>query len=87
MRCWIYKSTRRDEMYLYVKEQDEFDCVPEALLAQMGRLEFVMELELRPGRTLARADARKVMESLETHGYFLQMPPPPERAAGGMGDP
>ncbi|NIR27922.1 MAG: YcgL domain-containing protein [Gammaproteobacteria bacterium] len=83
MRCWIYKSTLRDEMYLYVKGQDEFDDVPDALLARLGRLEFVMELDLHPERRLARADAHKVRDSLEARGYFLQMPP---ARAGGAGD-
>lgn len=83
MRCWIYKSTRHDGMYLYVKEHDEFADVPDALLVQMGPLELVMELELHPGRRLARVEVRKVMESLQARGYFLQMPPPREHAPGG----
>lgn len=80
MRCWIYRSTTRDQMYLYLGEEDNFDEVPDALLARLGRLELVMELELHPARKLARADVEKVMRSLEQRGYFLQLPP-----AGGEG--
>jgi len=78
MRCWIYRSTRRDEMYLYLRAEDDFEPVPDTLLARLGRLELVMDLDLYPGRRLARADAATVMESLKSRGYYLQMPPGPE---------
>jgi len=41
----------------------------------MGRLEFVMELEITPTRKLAKEDAKKVLASLEEQGFFVQMPP------------
>lgn len=85
MRCWIYKSTRRDEMYLYVKEEDNFEEVPDALLARLGRLEFVLELELHEERKLARAEAADVMRSLRERGWFLQMPPVQDSSSGHGG--
>ena len=74
--CWIYKGTKRDEMYLYVDREDDFAKVPAALLTAMGELELVMSLELHPGRKLARADVGQVMTDLASRGYFLQLPPP-----------
>jgi uncharacterized protein YcgL (UPF0745 family) len=85
VRCRIYKSTRREEMYLYLRGEENFDDVPDALLAQLGRLELVMELDLHAQRKLARADVRKVMESLDRRGYFLQMPPAQESPRGEGG--
>ena len=75
MQCWIYRSSRRDETYLYLAAEDDTQPVPDELLAAMGRLELVMELELWPQRPLARASAEQVMHDLQRKGYYLQMPP------------
>lgn len=76
MQCAVYKSSRKADTYLYVLAGDALSRVPDALLQMLGPLEWVMELELHPQRTLARADVRQVMTQLESSGYFLQMPPP-----------
>ncbi|WP_456405326.1 YcgL domain-containing protein [Thiolapillus sp.] len=73
--CWIYKSSKKDEMYLYLASEEDFDAVPELLMAGFGQPSLVMELELHENRPLARADTAKVMQQLEEEGYFLQMPP------------
>lgn len=64
------------DTYLYVEREDDFSRVPEALLERLGRLEWVMNLQLQPQRSLARADVGHVMRQLRAEGYFLQMPPP-----------
>ncbi len=73
--CWIYKSPRKDEMYLYLAEENGFDAVPAALMARFGQPVLVMELALHQGRKLARADVERVMDDLSGQGYHLQMPP------------
>ncbi len=40
-----------------------------------GRATFVMDLELSESRKLARVNVLHVMDSIETKGFFLQMPP------------
>lgn len=75
MNCFIYKSLKKDEMYLYVEQKDDFSRIPDSLMGAIGRLEFVMELELTPERTLAREDAEEVRKNLAEQGYHLQMPP------------
>ncbi|MCB1735357.1 MAG: YcgL domain-containing protein [Gammaproteobacteria bacterium] len=86
MQCWVYRSTRKDEMYVYLAREDDFDSIPEALRSRIGRLEKAMELELTPKRKLARADAIKVMQALRDQGFFLQMPPEPLRPDLYFGD-
>jgi uncharacterized protein YcgL (UPF0745 family) len=81
-RCVIYKSLRKADAYLYVIEVDEFAMVPLELREMLGRLEYVMALQLTPERKLARADAIQVMEALSGQGYYLQLPPPLGVAAG-----
>ncbi len=73
--CWIYRSPRKDEMYLYLSKEDDFASVPEPLLKRFGPPAKVMELTLTPQRTLAREDIAKVMQNLQTQGFHLQMPP------------
>ncbi|MCB1722998.1 MAG: YcgL domain-containing protein [Chromatiaceae bacterium] len=73
--CWVYRSPRKQEMYLYLASEDDFGCVPPALLTRFGEPVLVIELELSPERRLAREDVRKVMQNLREHGFHLQMPP------------
>jgi uncharacterized protein len=75
MKCAIYKSQRRANTYLFVQQENEFKLVPQALLSLLGRLEFVMTLELTPARALAQADSREVIQQLQEQGYYLQLPP------------
>ena len=73
--CWIYKGDKREETYLYVEREGDFEKVPAPLLSAMGSLKLVMAIELDAHRTLARADVKKVIEDLHQCGFYLQMPP------------
>ena len=73
--CWIYRSPRKQEMYLYLGVEDDFTCVPAELLRRFGEPAKVMQLSLHAQRKLAREDVAKVMENLRTLGFYLQMPP------------
>lgn len=75
MLCFIYKSLKKDALYLYVDKKDDFSAIPELLLHSIGTPEFVMELELTPERTLAREDIHQVMRELSDKGFFIQLPP------------
>ena len=75
MQCFIYKSLKKDELYLYLPNKDDFSSIPEELLTSFGRLEFVMELEITPERKLAREITQKVLAGLQEKGFFVQMPP------------
>lgn len=74
--CAIYKSSKKDEMYLYVDKQEALTRVPPALLDVFGRAEPVTTLLLDDNRQLARADVTQVLNDIETRGFYLQMPPP-----------
>lgn len=66
-------------MYLYVDKQEDLERVPDALLKRFGKPEQAMTLVLTPERQLARVDIKKVLAGLEEQGFFLQMPPQPDR--------
>ena len=72
----IYKSPKRDEMYLYLNKRDKLEAMPEALKQAFGEPVYVMDLLLTPEKKLARADIHKVLAELESNGFYLQMPPP-----------
>lgn len=73
--CWVYRSPRKQEMYLYLATEDGFDAVPGALMERFGTPVLVIELELDAERRLAREDVGTVMANLRAQGYHLQMPP------------
>jgi len=75
MQSYIYKSLKKDELYLYLLKKDDFSEVPEPLLNSFGKIEFVMELEITPERKLAREDVAMVLASLQEKGFFVQVPP------------
>ncbi len=75
--CQIFRSSCKQEMYLYVDKARGLQDVPEALLTQFGEPAPVMLLRLTAQYKLARADAAVVLASIETQGFYLQMPPTP----------
>ena len=74
MLCFVYRSRKQYDMYLYVTKKDKFDIIPEALLQKFGPPEFSLNFEITPERSLARANPTEVIRSLEKTGYYLQMP-------------
>ncbi|WP_018651947.1 YcgL domain-containing protein [Actinobacillus capsulatus] len=76
--CAIYKSPKREEMFLYVAKRDQFDSVPEELRQMFGKPQFVMLFNLNGEKQLKRSKNEEVLQAIQTQGFFLQMPPPPE---------
>lgn len=76
MQSFVYKSVRKAETYVFLRESERFDVLPTALAETLGELQFVIEVELAPQRKLAREDVNLVMANLAERGFHLQMPPP-----------
>ena len=74
MRAYVYKSTRKADTYVFLAARDGGLKLPEALQAQLGPLQFVLETELTPQRKLARENPGEVMANLAGRGFHLQMP-------------
>lgn len=73
LNCFIYRSKRKADTYLYITEKDDFSAVPAELLQVFGEPEFSFRFTLTPDRTLAKEDAALVYANLEQQGYHLQM--------------
>ncbi len=78
MLCAIYKSTKKEQTYLFVKMRDDFSPVPEPLMLTFGTPTLVTLTNLATKEKLAFADLEKVKASLNSQGYYLQLPPPKE---------
>lgn len=84
--CSIYKSSKKDEMYLYVPKATGLSAVPEGLMQMFGTPRHVTDLFLVPERKLARADIAQVLDKLASQQFYLQMPPAPELLNGHAQD-
>ncbi|SDK83708.1 hypothetical protein SAMN05661010_00251 [Modicisalibacter muralis] len=73
--CEIFKSSRKDELYLYVDKARGLVDVPEVLLERFGKPVSAMTLILSENKPLARADVNDVIAAIEAKGFYLQMPP------------
>lgn len=78
MLCVIYKSSKKAETYLFVKQRDDFSDVPKELKSLFGQPILVTVLNLASRDKLAMSDINKVKEGLINNGFFLQLPPPQE---------
>ncbi len=78
MLCAIYKSSKKEQTYLFVKTRDDFSAVPDALMTTFGTPLLVTLVNLATKDKLAFANVSKVEASLTEQGYYLQLPPPQE---------
>lgn len=74
----VYKSSKKDEMYLYVPKADGLKNVPAGLLQIFGTPQHVLDIPLKSGRDLARVSGDKLREEIIGKGFYLQMPPQKE---------
>lgn len=83
MKCDIYRSERREGMYLYIQRSDQADShdpsplnrVPDALKQIFGHATWVMSIDIDAQRQLAQVSGAQVLKSIDEKGYFVQLPP------------
>ena len=73
MFCYIYRSSRKVDTYLYLAEEDDFSILPESLLSVFGDPEFSFSFELTMDKKLARENTVDVLDNLRSQGYHLQL--------------
>jgi uncharacterized protein YcgL (UPF0745 family) len=74
MNCYIYRCSRKEDLYIYLAEKDDFSAVPAEIMRSLGYTTFVMELELTADIKLARENAAAVIKNLQEKGFHLQLP-------------
>tara|TARA_Y100001935_G_C17311632_1_gene516931 strand:- start:6707 stop:6943 length:237 start_codon:yes stop_codon:yes gene_type:complete len=65
----------KDGLYLYLDKHDNFLVLPEELKKILGKLNYVMSLDLSKYKKLAQVDIETVEKSIKNKGFFLQVPP------------
>jgi uncharacterized protein len=78
--CAVYRSPRKEGMYLFVDRDRPLEDLPDGLLAGFGAPQLALTLVLTAERRLARVDAADVLAALDERGYYLQLPPVPGSA-------
>ena len=73
MECFIYRCSLKPDMYIYLAEEDVFECVPKEIFNSLGIVEFSMELDITPDMKLARENTETVISNLKEHGFHIQL--------------
>ena len=71
----VFKSAKKNDFYLFLRADVEFESLPKELRQSFGTPIFVMDLIIDEHRNLPRADPLQVLSSLEERGFYLQFPP------------
>ena len=74
MKCEVYRSNRKAGTYLFVADAEDLGNLPDDLKARLEPLEWVMAIDLAERETLAATRPATVIDSIESQGFFLQLP-------------
>ena len=74
--CQVFKSLKKEGVFLYVDKKAGMSAVPDVLLDLFGAHKAVVALLVKPEMQIAGVRANKVLQEIETKGFYLQMPPP-----------
>ena len=74
VECDVYRSAKKEYLYLFVPADVGMASVPDELLAQFGEPEKVLSFTLTQERDLAKEDPVQVLQNLLQQGYHLQLP-------------
>ena len=75
MKCEVYRSNRKAGTYLFVADAEDLGNLPDDLKARLEPLEWVMAIDLAERDTLDATRPATVIDSIESRGFFLQLPP------------
>ncbi len=74
MQCYIYRSSKKLDTYLYIPDKAKLDALPDGLDKLLGHLDFVMQLDLNKIKRLENADIEEVKKRLLEDEFYLQLP-------------
>lgn len=73
MLCYVYKSSKKEGVYLYVETKNMIDELPEELKNLTGKLELALTFKLTEDRKIQKVQAIDVMTAIKEKGYFLRI--------------
>jgi hypothetical protein len=86
MIAFVFRSPKKEEMYLYLSDKEGFDALDDQLKRVFGTPEFVMVIDLAKRDKLARVDIERVRTELSANGFYLQLPPKPHNLEPQLDD-
>ncbi|WP_081296877.1 YcgL domain-containing protein [Gilliamella sp. App4-10] len=73
MWCYIYRSTKKENCYLYMENENDFSTIPDKIISIFGAPIFVMKVLLDGKRKFVVGTANEIEEKIKADGFFLQM--------------
>jgi uncharacterized protein YcgL (UPF0745 family) len=73
MLCYVYKSSKKEGVYLYVESKNALNELPEELKTLTGKLELALTFKLTEDRKIQKVKAVDVMTAIKEKGYFLRI--------------
>ncbi len=70
----VYRSNKKDGMYLFLQNKDILNELPDIVVKQLGEIDFSFEFELDESRKLSNANPADVIKAIEEQGFYIQMP-------------
>lgn len=74
MHTYVYRSTKKDGLYLYLPNTIDKCELPDAVMQQMGEPELSLSFMLTADRKLGQEDPTTVISNLQSQGFHVQMP-------------
>lgn len=71
--CYIYRSIKKENSYLYIDKENDFSRVPEVLMKAFGQPIFAMKVLLDGKRQFVAGNAKEIEQKITDDGFFLQM--------------
>jgi len=72
----IYKSPKKEGMYIYLKKEQGISQVPETLAQLFGEPILVTHMMVDENKKFAKVKAIDLLNSINEKGFYLQMPDP-----------
>lgn len=72
--CYIYRCAARQDMYIYLAEENDFDCIDKQLKNKLGELTYAMSIALNKNTKLAKENPETIIENLKNKKFHIQLP-------------
>lgn len=74
MQCFVYRSSVKDGLYVYLATKKDLEGLPAAVQKQLGKPELALEMDLTENSKLNIENPVEVIANLQSQGFHLQMP-------------
>lgn len=73
MWCYIYRSPKKENSYLYIDTENDFSKVPDVLMNVFGEPVLVMKVLLDGKRQFVVGSSQDIEDKIKQDGFFVQM--------------